>query len=581
MTAPVPFTGAAHVEPGGHPSEQPSPLAEFCTLLWMRHRCALNRIRQMFYDNVTRSIAALVSIAGVWAALYFMFRGIFIHMQANPLEDVLTRQFVFDFFFVILLLMLLLSNAILSFASLFARRELDYLLHLPLHNIAVVSLKFCETMAMSSWSLLLLGLPLMLAYGQVYDQPGIFYAAFMAYFLSFILIPAAAGMLMAFALAHYFPRNHRRALVILLGTVSLLALLWAILAWRDASSSAQQSGRLLGEIFSRLAPLQNTLMPSAWTSKGLMAASNGRIEDATRWLAILLANGLFISWLAVLWMSRRLNAVYDRIGSVSHRSRQTSGNISRAAVNGLFFFLPRADRAVPLKDLRTFLRDPVQWGQMLIFVCLLALYVGNVQNFPLDLAQQTTSHLLGFLGLTSILLILATFTSRFIYPLVSLETRAFWLVGIMPMDRSRLLWCKCAFSAVMTAIVAMPLAGVGAAMAGLQADWLAVQIGYVLVASFALSALSTGLGARFAVQDEPNPARIAAGFGGTVNLILSIVIVLFLTGSYAAAVWVRLRHDQTAGWTAPVALVAGVVAAACCSMAAMLYGMRHFSRREF
>ena len=43
-----------------------------------------------------------------------------------------------------------------------------------------------------------------------------------------------------------------------------------------------------------------------------------------------------------------------------------------------------------------------------------------------------------------------------------------------------------------------------------------------------LSALSVGLGARLPNLRELSPARIAAGFGGTLTLILSAIFVILL-----------------------------------------------------
>jgi ABC-2 type transport system permease protein len=47
-----------------------------------------------------------------------------------------------------------------------------------------------------------------------------------------------------------------------------------------------------------------------------------------------------------------------------------------------------------------------------------------------------------------------------------------------------------------------------------------------LVLCLGLSAMAVGLGARLPNLREPSPSKIAAGFGGTLNLILNMVYIL-------------------------------------------------------
>ena len=55
-------------------------------------------------------------------------------------------------------------------------------------------------------------------------------------------------------------------------------------------------------------------------------------------------------------------------------------------------------------------------------------------------------NLVSFLNLSVTALILSTFTSRFIFPLLSLEGRNFWVLGLLPLGRAQILWGKFAFS---------------------------------------------------------------------------------------------------------------------------------------
>ena len=92
-----------------------------------------------------------------------------------------------------------------------------------------------------------------------------------------------------------------------------------------------------------------------------------------------------------------------------------------------------------------------------------------------------------------------------------------------------------------------------------------------------------GIGARLPVFGQRNTARIASGFGGTVNLILSVLFVTVVSTGFG---WISLRAFQfgydrqldvrTIGIVVAILLFAVGVAAA-----ALAVGARHLKRREF
>src|SRR5205823_6479499 len=115
------------------------------------------------------------------------------------------------------------------------------------------------------------------------------------------------------------------------------------------------------------------------------------------------------------------------------------------------FFAPLMGRYPQLailvvKDVKTFLRDGTQWTQVLIFFGILALYIGNLRNFSYPLDQPFYQNLISFLNLGATCMTLATLTSRFIFPLISLEGRRFWVLGLVPLDRRQIMMSKFYFA---------------------------------------------------------------------------------------------------------------------------------------
>src|SRR5258706_263990 len=82
-----------------------------------------------------------------------------------------------------MILVLAFSTAVLVYGALFGRAEPSFLLAMPHIPRNIVTIMYLEAIFFASWSLLLLGLPLMLAIGHVQGLPWHFYAVFVVAFL--------------------------------------------------------------------------------------------------------------------------------------------------------------------------------------------------------------------------------------------------------------------------------------------------------------------------------------------------------------------------------------------------------------
>jgi len=98
-----------------------------------------------------------------------------------------------------------------------------------------------------------------------------------------------------------------------------------------------------------------------------------------------------------------------------------------------------------------------------------------------------------------------------------------------------------------------------------------------------LCGLSIGMGARVPVFQERNPARIAGGFGGTVNLLLSVVLVTASLVSVGMMSYQEAEAGMGEFVTNTIMFWVGAIVALNVTVAAvaMTLGIRHFSRLEW
>jgi len=508
-------------------------------LFRVRGRSVWNRALVAVREAPVRLTTAFLLIGVVWLGLYGLFRFVFLQLEQTPLEAAVAIPMVFNFFFLAMLALLSFSNAIISYGSLFGRSESSYLLTLPVAPLDVVTLKYLESVVISSWSVVLLGMPLMFAMAELRDE-ATSRLLFLAFFLAFIPIPGAIGLFLSWGIARFFPRKAARSITIVAG-IALAVLVVGGLRTLAPQDTDQAAEVWLQSFLSSMSFVEAALLPNNWVAAGIDHALQGDPLTSLGYLGVTLANALFVGWLVVRLVARHFDAAYDRASASRATGTRPASNASGGIAGRVFFYLPKPLRLVAAKDLRTFFRDPAQWAQLTILFGLLVLYLTNMPTMKLGLQATGWFLMIPFLNLCAVSLILATFTCRFVFPLVSLEGQKLWLIGVLPMRRSRLLWSKMAFSMTVTLVVAVGAMVLATTMLRMDITWTLIHVSVTVAICFGLCGLSVGLGAMLPMFDESNPARIANGLGGTTNLLISVAVVAVSLAGILIATY-RSRH---------------------------------------
>ena len=157
---------------------------------------------------------------------------------------------------------------------------------------------------------------------------------------------------------------------------------------------------------------------------------------------------MFFRQLAVWAAARTYRSAYSALCGLESSRRQAHVVWLDEAIVRYARFLPLQIRLLIVKDLRLFRRDPVQWSQFLIFFGLLILYFSNVRRFSHDIQYVGWVNMVSFMNVSVVGLLLSTFNTRFIFPMVSLEGSRFWVLGLLPVRRETILWSKFLFAAI-------------------------------------------------------------------------------------------------------------------------------------
>ncbi len=556
------------------------PPATLRLLLRIRLWQLRNALDQQLTQAPWRTLSVVALLLIIWAALYLLLDLMLRQMRGWDLVGIVAYEHLFVHFFLVLAVMLAFSNAILTFTTLYGREEAAQLLAMPLPARQVVLVKWLESLGFSSWSFLLLGVPLMLAIAENAEISWYYYPLFLGHFIGFVTIPACLGLLAACATALWFPR---RPLVLasFVAAVLVALLLYVMLRLSHHATGSQQ---WLQQLFVQVSVFENPFLPSTWTARGVVAAMRRHTGESLFYLLVVAGNAAGLIWITVNALARTWPEAYSRAQRGRLRQTIRYGLWTDLLCDLLFVYLPKRLRRIMLKDIRGFARDPRQWSQMAIMFGLLAIYVVNLRRLPLDVGNPVMKGLIVFLNLTTISLILATFTSRFIYPLLSLESQQLWLLEHLPVRRTTLLLTKFLFALTITVLSGGFVMLLAVVVLELPPAWARVNLIICLAVCVGLSGLSVGLGARFPVLGQRNPARIASGFGGTINLLASMIFVAI---EMAGVGWLALREfgqrfgiptDITPAGYGLVAVL--VVFSFAVAVASLRIGARHFQRLE-
>lgn len=488
-------------------------------LLPLRIRLVINRLSTLHQESRLKIVAVTILGSIFWLGLFALFHWGFAWLrQFMGLETYFTSAMLSLFFFS-LLLMLSFSNGIISYSSLFRSSESAFLISCPLTYEVIFLHKFVESLIFSSWAFLLLAVPLVATYGWAAGAGLGFYLVSIPFFGFFILIPAALGALGALLISVVIPSNIQRTLLATLAVLGVLLLWLGIRILATTGGVAPYSYEWMNSILGKINFCQSPFIPSFWVTEGLMRSARGEWGEALFQLGLVASNGL----MCTLFSQRVAQFLYPRGWSKIHSGQQKLRYSARGWIS-----LNGRGKVLGLlieKDFTIFRRDPVQWSQCAILFGLLAIYILNLRAFAFDNEKIIWRHWTSFLNLTATCLVLATLTTRFIFPLLSLEGKRFWILGLLPIRRETLLYGKFLYSLGISLAVSETLILLSDLMLKTSPSILLLHALTIAFICAALSGLSVGMGALYPNLKEDNPSKIVSGFGGTLNLILSLLYV--------------------------------------------------------
>lgn len=525
-----------------------SETARVRDILYASWRSARNLPRSQQEGGWLRVAVLAVLGIGVWAGIFggsYWFFGKVLALE--PFGEILVRK-ILGMAFIAIFGVLCFSNVIGAFSSLLLADDLQFLVARPLSSRTFFAARFFEHTAAASWMVLLFGLPLFLAAGLRFSAPLEYYAWLVAVLVPFVVIPAALASIVVLLLAVAMPVQRTREIFIALGAIAFVG---AFVMLRQLELEQLFRPGRFGSTMEFFATLQTPgryWLPSSWAVELLYPVLARDTLRGTSWLHVAVlystAAGLYAlaTWTFGLCHARAYSRAQagrharELKGDAGHEvaTRASARSAARTRIEAWVEREVRRPervltptRAIAWKDLRVFVRDTVQWSQLLLLAGLIVVYLANISGIG-DFGRGGIFGPVGIyflnVGLSGFLV--AALSVRLVFPAVSLEGKAFWLVRRAPIGLRRYLAAKWLGHVPNLLVLALVLTVLSNWTLG-TAWWLTLKsLALVAFLAVGLTGLGVGMGAMFPRFHIDNAARIATGLGGILYMLVAIAVTL-------------------------------------------------------
>ncbi len=523
-------------------------------------------LRALIFGGIAGIVALAIFAVAFWIAWQLA--------DYAELGDYLLRAGL-AWLFLTFLSFLAFSGVVSALSTFFLSDDLRLLLAAPVASHRLFYARFLRTLAHASWMVVVFLVPLLLGIGLARCAPPSFYALAVLTIVPFSMIPVAVGTAATLLLVNVFPARRARDILMLMGLLFAASIVIVLRYIRPERLLQVESLPDITAFFSTLQSPVTPLLPSFWAGETLFASLQGG-RDLLHFGAL---------WTTALMLVVVVGAAYERwhFAGYSNAQEARKARFTRLhLLDRLAHGLPvsSARRHLLIKDLKVFLRDVSQWSQLLLLLALVLVYLYNFRVLDLErlpYMSGVVKNVYAFVNLAMAGFVMATVAVRFVFPGVSAEGAAFWIIRTAPISMRDFLWSKFWIGLVPVLLLSEALTVAANELLGVDPFLKIVAPIAIFFMSFALVGLATGLGARYPRFTADNASQVAGSFGGIAFMVMAVLFVLVIIGllGWPSSVYLfhQVRHVPIDS-TRQAQIAACFGAAALISIATWWFGMR-------
>lgn len=445
-----------------------------------------------------------------------------------------------------LMVMLLISAVVITLSVLLFGHDLDFLLAAPLKPHTFFCGKFILILLSSSWMPIVFVVPFLAAFGMVYQAGLSYYLTALLVLIPYFCLPISVAIVAVLIFTLLLPIQRTQPVF----WACLLILGYAIITAINAVGSADPdaAGQLvkLMSILRLLAMPQYDWLPSNWVARVLQHAlepgSNGVVSEVILLYSVVLA----FSSTGYLIVSNWHELAYSRAFNQGRRSRCAS--IDSPSFSKVSWIVAPI-KAVIGKELKTFVRETSQMLQLLVLTGIGLLYLYNLHILS---NTEAVGELIAGVAWRSFVFVINSSISAFIvtaictrlvFPSISLEGRAIWIIEQSPLSQKQLLVAKFWVWLVPVVVVSWGMSAIGTYMVAPSGAVLLISSYSALCTAVGIVGLAVGLGAVFCDFEWEHPSQLQASFGSLVFMLLCVGVIMI--NQIPTALLITVAHSRS------------------------------------
>jgi ABC-2 type transport system permease protein len=503
-----------------------SPLLLKPTIIGMRNRWRSSELtpQNNLRDRIVIAFGILVMLG-----IFFGTHWTILQAQTTPTLGTIPPSLPFSLVGLMLLFTVTISAVASAMGGFYLSEDLDLILAAPIRPLQFYTGRLAQVFIATTWMPLIFLLPFLAGFGVAYHAPIEYYLVAPLILIPFFLAPVCMSVIIATLIFRFIatirPRITRAFL--LLGFFSLLALFLNIL--KRSLSSVDSTGEIMRLL--AVLSLPNTLwLPSRWLAScfhsllrpGEAVALPELCLICSLAVILLAASYLIIDVFHFAAFSQARN---QRTMQIRHKSNAWVQRLGERCFGSQVW-------AIVAKEYRLLTRDITHLLELAMLCGLCILYVYNLRTFHVLDSIPPDQRIwwqgcLFVINVGMVAFFATAMCTRFVYPSLSREGRAFWILQTSPIDLRKIMAIKFWLWFCPVGLLASIFFIASGSALHISAGRLIIAGFITWVLCYGIVGAALGFGAIFAYFTWEHPSQLAASFGSFIFMLFATMLIMF------------------------------------------------------
>lgn len=469
----------------------------------------------------------------IWSIIFYVsYRVLTYFKHAENIGDFLSYKLL-SMILLTLFSLLIFSAILTALSKLFLSNDLGLVHGLPVSSETIFISRWIESSFDSAWMMILYTAPAFIAFGIVFDGSVLYYFFLLGSLLLISIIACGLSSLVVMPIVLILPATRIRSVFAFFG-LGMFILLYVGFRIMQPERFVNPEGFASIMLYLRTIGMPSTpLIPSTWVFDTLKSSLESQYFDAFFHMSILFSFAGALIFLNIVIARHIYFQGYSK--SQTAQSRLIEGN--NQFIYRLMNRIPGTVRALLIKEMRTFWRDQTQWSQLFLIAALIVIYLYNFSVLPFDqspMKMHYIENLFSFLNIALAAFVLTAIGARFVFPSISHEGMAFWIIQSSPITIKTYMWIKWLGYFIPLIILSELLIVTTNILLHVNPFMKVLSVITMLCITPGVVATGIGLGAAYPDFKSENPTQTVTGFGGLMYMFCSSAffgsVILLETG---------------------------------------------------